>query len=51
MKDMSIASDGAKDPGTGAHGVAFSPWNAPYGSLSMGLRGSIDDSMHVAGDS
>jgi hypothetical protein len=51
MKDMSIASDGAKDPGAGAHGVVLSPWNAPYGSVLIGLRGSIDDSMHVAGAS
>jgi len=49
MKDMSIASDGGKDPG--AHGVVFSPWNAPYSSVLIGLRGSIDDSMHVAGAS
>ena len=51
MKDMSIASDGGKDPGAGAHGVVFSPWNAPYSSVLIGLRGSIDDSMHVAGAS
>ena len=51
MKDMSIASDGAKDPGAGAHGVVLSPWNAPYGSVLVGLRGSIGDSMHVAGAS
>jgi hypothetical protein len=50
MKDMSITSDGAY-PGAGAHGVVLSPWNAPYNSLLTGLRGSIDDSMHVAGDS
>jgi hypothetical protein len=48
---MSIASDGVKDPGAGAHGVVFSPWNAPYSSVLIGLRGSIDDSMHVAGTS
>lgn len=47
---MSIASDGVKDPGAGAHGVVLSPWNAPYGSGLTGLRGSID-SMHVAGAS
>lgn len=51
MKDMSIASDGANVPGAGAHGVVRSPWNAPYGSVLIGLRGSIDDSMHVAGAS
>jgi len=51
MKDTSIASDGGKDPDAGAHGVGLSPWNAPYGSVLIGLRGSIDDSMHVAGAS
>ena len=51
MKDVSIASDGAKDPGVGAHCVVLSPWNAPYGSVLIGLSGSIDDSMHVAGAS
>jgi hypothetical protein len=51
MKDMSIASDGTKDSGTGAQGVVLSPWNAPYGSVLIGLSGSIDDSMHAAGAS
>ncbi len=53
MMDMSIASDGGKDPGAGAHGVVLSGWNVPYSSvLGAGLRGSIDDdSMHVAGAS
>ena len=51
MKDMSIASDGAKDPGVGAHSVVLSPWNALYSSVLVGLRGSIGDSMHVAGAS
>lgn len=51
--DMSIASWGAKDPGAaGAHGAVVSEWNALYSSLlGAGLRGSIDDSMHVAGES
>jgi hypothetical protein len=51
MKDMSIASDGVKDPGAGAHGVVLSPWNALYCSVLIRLSGSIDDSMHVAGAS
>lgn len=51
-KDMSIASWGAKDPGEGAQGVVVSEWNAAYSSvLGAGLRGSIDDSMRVAGAS
>jgi len=51
MKDMSIASDGVKDTGVGAHGVVLSLWNAPYSSVLVGLRGSTDDSMQVAGAS
>jgi hypothetical protein len=51
--DMSISRWGAKDPGgEGAHDAVVSEWNVPYSSvLGAGLRGSIDDSMHVAGAS